>query len=134
MSQDYHGSCLCKGITFSVTSFSELAAHCHCSMCRKFHGAAYGTLVGVRGLKWLSGKSLIRKFHADNGTRRYFCDKCGSSLAFLSASQDESQLEMAIAAFDTEIPVTPDAHIFTDYKACWSTINDGLRVFKEHRE
>ncbi|WP_442958652.1 GFA family protein [Photobacterium sp. Hal280] len=49
----YQGSCLCRGVQFSVNGFSEKAANCYCSMCRKFHGAAFGTLVGVQGLNWL---------------------------------------------------------------------------------
>lgn len=35
------GSCLCGAVTFSVNKFKPLTGHCHCSMCQKFHGAAY---------------------------------------------------------------------------------------------
>ena len=50
MSTGFKGSCLCGSVRFSVDGFCEKAANCHCSMCRKFHGAAFGTLVGVQGL------------------------------------------------------------------------------------
>ena len=62
MSKEYKGSCLCGKVQFSVTHFSNNVANCHCSMCRKFHGAAFGTLVGVQGLIWLSGKPLLKDF------------------------------------------------------------------------
>ena len=73
MSDLYKGSCLCGVVTFVVSSFSEQAANCHCTMCRKFHGAAYGTLVGVSGLKWISGIGHLKEFTAPNGTVRTFC-------------------------------------------------------------
>lgn len=134
MSQAYRGSCLCGGISFSVSSFSTLAANCHCTMCQKFHGAPFGTLVEVGEIKWLSGKNLLRKFIAPNGTTRFFCDTCGSSLGFLSKGQPESNIEIAISAFDEDIPVQTDAHIYTNSRACWYKINDDLPVFGEGRE
>ncbi|WP_446728787.1 GFA family protein [Photobacterium sp. SP02] len=76
MSNRYQGSCLCRGVQFSVNGFSEQAANCYCSMCRKFHGAAFGTLVGVQGLNWFSGEHLQVSFITsryditnDHGTR-----------------------------------------------------------------
>lgn len=134
MTQEYKGSCLCGGISFSVSSFSDMVANCHCTMCRKFHGAPFGTLVEVSGLEWLSGKDLLRTYSAPNGTRRYFCETCGSSIGFLSKGQPESKLEIAIATFDCDIPVKPDAHIYTKNKTCWYAISDDLPQFRESRE
>jgi hypothetical protein len=47
VTEAYKGSCLCGAVAFEVDSFLESAAHCHCSMCRKFHGAEYATYVSV---------------------------------------------------------------------------------------
>jgi hypothetical protein len=44
------------------------------------------------------------------------------------------KIEIAISTFDSEIPVKTDAHIYTNYKACWYQINDDLTEFKEGRE
>lgn len=128
---NYHGSCLCGDVTFSVEHFSQLAAHCHCTMCRKFHGAAFGTLVGVSGLKWLTGESLLKEYRAPNGTVRTFCSQCGSSLAF--RSRHHSAMEIALAAFDEPVPVQPDAHIYTHYKADWYLFDNTLPRYGEGR-
>ena len=133
MSDLYKGSCLCAAVTFSVNSFSEQAANCHCSMCRKFHGAAYGTLVGVSGLKWISGKSHLKEFTAPNGTVRTFCSVCGSSLGFRVKGKSLKEIELAISTFDSDIPVVIDAHIFTDDKANWTKLQDDLPKFKQGR-
>ncbi|WP_445081937.1 GFA family protein [Vibrio alginolyticus] len=48
MCAGFEGSCLCGGVRFSVSGFSEKVANCHCSMCRKFHGAALGNWLGSK--------------------------------------------------------------------------------------
>ena len=130
----YKGSCLCAKVTFKVSGFSPRAPNCHCSMCRKFHGAAYGTLVGVTGLEFLTGKAQLKEFIASNETTRTFCHECGSSIGFRVKGADLSQIEIAIALFDEDIPVRIDAHIFTQNKACWSTIDDRLEHFEQARQ
>ena len=37
------GSCLCGDVAFEITGPVEQMGHCHCSMCRKFHGSAFAT-------------------------------------------------------------------------------------------
>jgi len=133
MSQEYRGSCLCGAVSFIVDGFNEKAAHCHCSMCRKFHGAAFGTLVGVSGLHWLSGYESLKEFVAPNGTVRTFCRECGSSLGFRGKGVPSTEIELAIAAFDDDIPVKIDAHIYINYKAAWCQLSDNLPKFSEGR-
>ena len=102
-------------------------------MCRKFHGAAFGTLVAVNNLHWLTGEALLKDYTASNGSIRTFCKECGSSLGFRTKGQARDALEVAIATFDETIPVKIDAHIYTDYKACWHEISDLLTQHKEGR-
>ena len=134
MSKAYRGSCLCGAASFLVEGFSAQAAHCHCSMCRKFHGAAFATLVGVTGLRWLSGAEYLKDFVAPNGTTRTFCAACGSSLGFRVKGVPPEQMEIAIAAFDEASPVKVDAQIYTAYKAHWYEPCGGLPTFGEGRE
>lgn len=133
MSKKYQGSCLCGGVQFSVKGFNEKAANCHCSMCRKFHGAAFGTLVGVKGLSWNSGLSLLKEFIASNGTIRTFCSECGSSLGFRVRGTSTDEIELAISTFDDEIPIKIDAQIYTKYKASWCTLNPDIPAYREGR-
>ena len=129
MTNQYKGSCLCGDIQFSVSGFSEKVANCHCTMCRKFHGAAFGTLVGVNNLNWLSGEQQLKDFIAPNGTIRTFCLKCGSSLGFRVKGAPFKEIELAIATFDCDIPVEIDAQIYTDNKANWCQLQMDLPAF-----
>jgi len=132
--QAYRGSCLCGQVTFEAGGFSDKAAACHCTMCRKFHGAAFGSLVDVDEFSWLSGEQLLRDYRANNGTVRTFCGECGASLGFRSSGAGMDNFEVAIACFDEEIPVVLDAHIYTNYKACWYKVTDDLVTHTEGRE
>ncbi len=136
MSQSYRGSCLCGAIRFEADSFRPRNGHCHCSMCRKFHGAAYATFVEIARdqFRWICGSELLRAYVADNGTTRRFCSNCGSSLTFAAANTDDSVVEIALACFDDTVPVTPDAHIFLAYGADWARPQDNLPKYAEGRE
>jgi hypothetical protein len=134
MALTFNGSCLCGGITFSVNGFSDKAANCHCSMCRKFHGAAFGTLVSVTGLTWLTGVEKLKHYTALNGTNRTFCHECGTSLGFRVKGAQMDDMELAISTFNEDIPVKIDAHIYTKYKANWCELETDLPTFSEGRE
>ncbi|MBJ7537341.1 GFA family protein [Marinomonas transparens] len=133
MNKTYQGSCLCGEITFAVSGIDERAAQCHCTMCRKFHGAAAAPLVSVKQIHWLSGDDVRKDYVADNGTTRTFCSACGSSLGF-RCKVETAPMEIAIGTLDDEVPVTIDAHIYVDNKANWDHIADGLPQFAQGRE
>jgi len=130
------GSCLCKKVTFEVKKFCGPTGHCHCTMCQKFHGAAFSTFVEVKqtDLTWLSGKEFLKEFKADNNSIRSFCSCCGSSLLFESNyNRADKTIEIALASFDKHQQVTPDAHIYTDTKVDWFDINDALVQHHQYR-
>ena len=76
------GSCLCGDVAWEAAAPFELMHHCHCSICRKVHGAAFETAVGApaEGFCWLRGEGQCARFEASPGSERTFCDRCGSCL------------------------------------------------------
>ena len=136
MTSPYRGSCLCGQIRFEVDVFAPLTGNCHCSMCRKFHGAAYATIAEAkrRHFRWTAGEELLKDYTADNGTTRRFCRQCGSCLTFSSPRADPELVEIALGAFDDEVPVTPDAHIFVGSGANWARPDDDLPQFEAGRD
>lgn len=132
----YHGQCLCGSIRFAVDHIEPRMGHCHCRMCRKFHGAAFATFGEAKKdhFHWLAGERLLKSYQADNGTIRQFCPNCGSSLIFKPANDPGTFVEFALSTLDDDVEVFPDAHIFVDYKANWSSICDGLPQYREYRD
>ena len=121
------GSCLCKGVQFEIHGALERASHCHCSMCRKAHGAAFGTYgIGkARDFKLLSGAELIERYASSPGVTRTFCRRCGSTLQFIS-DKNADALEIALGVLDGDPGVRATHHIFVASKAPWFEITDGL--------
>lgn len=136
MAGPYHGSCLCGVVRFEVDEFTPQVAHCHCSMCRKFHGAAYATIASVSRsrFRWIEGENALKGFTAENGTTRTFCSHCGSSLMFSSPGAPEETVEIALGAVDGNVPVEPNAHIFVASGTNWTTLSDGLPQYEEGRD
>jgi len=132
------GQCLCGEIKYQVSNLLPHMAHCHCSMCRKFHGAAFSTF-GVakkEDFQWLSGEHLLKIYTAPNGTQRGFCANCGSSLTFAASNDPGTHIEFTLGSLDThlELDTKPDCHIYCDSKASWYEIEDDLPQFAEGRE
>jgi hypothetical protein len=131
----YKGQCLCGSIKYAIDEIEPKMGHCHCSMCRKFHGAAFATYGAVKteNFHWLQGEELLKTYLSPNGTKRLFCDKCGSSLAFFPSNDTGEMIEIAMGTLDSAIELKPDVHIFTNYGASWYENADDLPQFTEGR-
>ncbi|MGK0375497.1 MAG: hypothetical protein ACJA2E_001976 [Arenicella sp.] len=130
----YQGQCLCGAIQYEADKVSNKMGHCHCTMCRKFHGAAFATFGSVANsnFRWLAGENLLQTYLAENGTKRKFCSQCGSSLIFESA-EDNGLIEFSLATLDISPAISPDAHIYTGSKVDWLTIDDDLPKYLNGR-
>lgn len=130
------GSCLCGAIRYEVTKLKPNMAHCHCSMCRKFHGAVFSTFgeALTENFTWLQGESNLKSFTAENGTTRQFCSQCGSSLTFASSTHTGTTVEFSLATLDTPLFEKPDVHIHCQSKANWYEITDSLDQYPQGRK
>ncbi len=134
--ETYHGHCLCGAVKYEVDKIAEKMGHCHCSMCRRFHGAAFATFGEAHrdDFRWLEGEHLLKSYQAPNGTVRTFCSVCGSSLIFAPANDSGELIEFTLGTLDDEPDVKPDAHIFIGSKAGWYEISDQLPQYKAGRD
>jgi len=132
----YTGGCLCGSIRYEVSEIESKMGHCHCSMCRKFHGAAFATLgeAIASNFRWTQGEALLSSYQADNGTVRKFCQQCGSSMIFVPSNDQGELVEFSLGTLDDGSGLSPDAHIFVDSKASWFEICDDLPQYKEGRK
>jgi len=122
------GSCLCGDIQWSIKDPSPVMSHCHCSMCRKVHGAAFGTymVLPAENFNWVVGEDLSVRYKADpaSGIHRNFCPRCGSVTP--DAYNDRTQVSLAAGCLDDDPGVRPNAHIFVGSVAPWHDITDDL--------
>lgn len=113
------GACLCGGVTFEIETPTRFCAHCHCSMCRRAHGAALVTWNGVpyERFRMTSGEELLTRYQSSEAATRSFCSRCGSSL-FFESSRWGGEVHIATAALQgTDRP--PAVHVFFSDRADW---------------
>lgn len=121
------GSCFCKAVRFTVELPTLFCAHCHCSMCRRSHGAGYVTWIGipVERFEIVQGeKDLVAFSSSDHGTRR-FCGVCGSTL-FCDSTRHPEYTDIVLANLDAEIDRPPGEHVFFSDRVGWVKVDDDL--------
>ena len=126
------GGCFCGAVRFTIDLPSKWCAHCHCSMCRRVHGAGYVTWVGVDSANFhLTGDaSRLQWFESSPGARRGFCKTCGSSMLFES-SRWSGETHVALASLDQPIDRKPQAHAFYSAHVEWMPADESLTIVKE---
>jgi hypothetical protein len=131
MTSTVRGGCLCGAVRFTISERVGLAEYCHCSMCRKAHGAAFSANAVVPSSSlWLeSGQESITEYESSPNRRKCFCSKCGSQL-FIRRTDRPELTVVALGAIDGEPRVRPERHVFVASKAPWYTICDTLPQFK----
>ena len=83
-------SCLCGSVTWEITTEPFQAFNCHCKLCRKAHGSAFGTYWFMRPdqLRWTSATDTIVYYRSSHLLTRGFCGTCGSVVPYPSDSKD----------------------------------------------
>lgn len=123
------GSCQCGALRFSVELPSKWVAHCHCSMCRRAHGAAFVTWVGIDETRARieDSRHTLRWYASSPGAERGFCSRCGSMLFFRSRRW-AGELHLVLANFDEPVDRAPQAHVFYASHVDWVALDpaDGL--------
>jgi hypothetical protein len=139
-----HGSCLCGGVKFKINGpFVRPPSNCHCSFCRKQHGAAFRSRGRVRqtDFKWVQGEELVKFYESTPGSFRGFCSVCGSpvlnkfdsrSTSVALVPSATSEFGIALATLDDDPLVRPLSHIFVASKAPWFVITDDLPQYPDY--
>jgi len=127
MTGTLQGSCLCRAVRYEITSRPKAISHCHCSQCRKGHGAAFASYGSVprADVHLIKGAQLIRAYQSSESVHREFCSQCGSSL-FWSNRQGEyaDWISIALGTLDTPFTADKQRHIEVASKASWYEIQD----------
>ena len=126
-----HGSCLCRQVRYELLGAPQFINHCHCSMCRKVHGAAFGTFLHADGhdFRWLSGFHLVERFESSPGNMRAFCRICGSNMPVVE--EQGNHVIIPAGTLDTDPELAPVVHLHVASKAPWYEITDALPRFDE---
>ncbi|MGI9316060.1 MAG: GFA family protein [bacterium] len=124
------GTCLCGKITWKINGEPDAAYHCHCSMCRKAHGAAFATYYFIKAaaFKWSSELDSLVEYESSADLTRTFCGECGS---VVPDADQGSQFYYVPAGSHTDGPPI-STHIMVGSKAPWYEIADALKQYETY--
>ncbi|MCJ1886625.1 GFA family protein [Pseudomonas sp. LA21] len=127
MTESFQGSCLCGTIRYELLSPPRALSHCHCSQCRKGHGAAFASYASVprSDLRILSGAEALKYYASSESVLRQFCSHCGSSL-FWSKNQGEFSdwISIALGTLDTAFTPHKQKHVQVASTVPWFELPD----------
>ena len=116
------GGCLCGTIRYEAKGEPSDVAVCHCTRCQRWSGSAFmpGASFTEDTVTWNTEPSF---FDLNEGCKRAFCPKCGSSLAFHYSG---GQLWINLGTLDDVEKLKPKYHLFTENGVSWAQTNDDL--------
>ncbi|RZI84332.1 MAG: GFA family protein [Rubrivivax sp.] len=121
----HHGSCLCQGVTFTVSGELPPIQVCHCGQCRRAQGTPFVTNVPVSEAQvhWQSGQDLIQRYESSPGKFRCFCKTCGSPL-FSQRSSLPGILRLRAGTLLGHVDANFGFHIYVASEANWWSLQD----------
>jgi hypothetical protein len=121
------GRCECGRVRYEVDGRIEDFSHCHCSQCRRLHGAAYATFAGVsrKKFRYISGETDVSVYASSEANDRVFCAVCGSNI-LVDPRQEPDSLYLSMSTIDGDPPRPEGYHAWVGSKAAWHEITDDL--------
>jgi len=126
------GRCECGKVQYQVLGEITDYCHCHCSICRRIHSAAFATWGGVARDKfsYVSGEDNVRSYAFSERSDSLFCDTCSSTI-LVDFKAEADMLYITLGTVDGDVDFPSGYHQFVGSKAPWYEISDDLPQFDE---
>ncbi len=109
------GRCLCGAVSVTLSGARPLVDVCHCAMCRRWGGGAFG---GVSGEAFkVAGEEHVSVYRSSEWAERAFCACCGSNLWFRFLPADHHSFLAGLFELPEEVRMW--RQIFIDEKPAW---------------
>ena len=121
------GKCACSKVQYQVSGDLVDYCHCHCSICRKLHGAPFVVWGGIKREEFtcVSGESSLKKYAFSDNADNYFCNDCGSRV-WVDFKSESHMLYITLGTVDGDVDCPPGFHQFVGSKAAWFEICDDM--------
>jgi hypothetical protein len=121
------GSCLCGAVRIAAQLPSKWVAHCHCTFCRRAHGAAFVTWAAfsTEDVRIEDPTSSLHWYASSQDVERGSCARCGSPMLFRS-DRWPGETHIARALLDAGLDKQPSEHAFYEAHVSWLDVKDDL--------
>jgi hypothetical protein len=122
------GACLCGVVRYEADEHSRELTHCHCSMCRKHHGAPFASFLEVApsDFRWLAGEERVVSYASSASRERRFCEVCGS----VAPEALAERLLLPAGNLLGDLGIERGVHAFVGSKPGWHVIADALPQYE----
>jgi len=102
------GHCLCGAVTLTALSHAGSVSACHCSMCRRWTGAAMWVLEAPVESVEVAGP--VQRYQSSSFAERAWCVACGTHLWI---RDDDGPFELMPGLFDDarELPLSHEIYV-----------------------
>src|SRR5690349_5274872 len=125
------GRCLCGAVSFEVQASASAPSLCHCSQCRRLHGAP-GAYIGAPLSDYRISSEESLNWYRLPRSEQAFCKVCGSKLFWREAGGSQD-LDVSIGSLDSPTGLKLGRHIFTRSQGDYYEIgHDGVPRYAEY--
>lgn len=118
-----NGHCLCKKIQFTYSGTEKWSGHCHCESCRRQTASPFTTFVGIDNAQWRWVGATPSVYESSAGVRRYFCDQCGSPIAYES-DKWSGEIHFYVSLLTEHGDFKAEKHFHRDEQVKWVALAD----------
>ncbi len=111
------GGCQCGAVRYALQRRPDGACICHCRMCQKQFGSAFGAFASVAEDQFSLTRGAMAWFQSSDEAERGFCRDCGTPLAFRLRSQP--RISLAIGTLDRHSEIRPAVQYGIEAREPW---------------
>jgi hypothetical protein len=119
------GHCFCRSVEFEYNGEPNWVVHCHCESCRRATSSPITTWISVPRTALRFAKGAPRYFVSSAGTRRGFCESCGSPLTY-EHERIPDEVHLYAVSLADPARIMPSAHVYVAEQLPWFEVADHL--------
>jgi hypothetical protein len=124
------GQCLCGAVSFEIDSSLRAPSLCHCSQCRRLHGAPGAYTSAHKSAYRISGEESLNWYRLSPRSEQAYCKVCGSKLFWRMV--DGEDLDITMGSLDGVTGLKLERHIWTRSQGDYYEIGqDGVARYAE---
>jgi hypothetical protein len=129
MTERVTGGCFCGAVRFEVHGPESFACFCHCHSCQHAAGAPVVAWATYDRDSFNVTLGDVHFYNSSPGVTRGICSACGTSISYEREARP-GEIDLTLNCLDNPSAPVLKAHIWTEDKAPWFVIGDGLPVHK----